>query len=117
MQQIIDSYQRYLETTTPSAHTLQGYTADLAFFARWFEQGRGEDFDPAKLTPRDLLDYKAFLLTVKGFKTATVNRRLSAVSRFLNVSIFARKCTAYVHPNCTTLNGSVMPTTPTLRWV
>jgi site-specific recombinase XerD len=83
MQEIIDSYQRYLATITPSAHTIQGYTADLGFFARWWEQGRGEDFDPANITPRDLLDYKAFLLTVKGFKTATVNRRLSAVSRFL----------------------------------
>ncbi len=64
-----------------SPHTVRAYSHDLAAFARWFEQTTGEDFDPQAVDPRDIQEYKGYLIQ-KGLKPATINRRLIALRRF-----------------------------------
>ena len=83
MTEILDNFTQYLRNTGKAELTVKGYSADLAIFARWFEETRGEEFKPQNITAMDLRDYKSYLLTVKGYKASTVNRRLVAVSRFL----------------------------------
>ena len=62
--------------------TLVNYRSDLLNVARWFEGSRGEPFTAAAITPTDLRDYRAHLMTVEGKKPATVNRRLAALRKF-----------------------------------
>ncbi|KKN21378.1 hypothetical protein LCGC14_0925950 [marine sediment metagenome] len=74
-------YATYLADSGKSPHTLRAYTQDLANFAAWFEQTTGEAFDPQAVNPRDITEYRGFLIT-RGRKPATVNRRLVALQRF-----------------------------------
>jgi site-specific recombinase XerD len=62
--------------------TLASYRTDLAHFVRWFAASTDEAFAPAAVTPTDLRDYRAHLLTVANRAPATVNRRLAALRRF-----------------------------------
>ncbi len=65
-----------------SALTVIGYLADLGKFAEWFLISTSERFAPAAVTPIDIRDYKSHLQTVKGFKPATINRRLAVLRTF-----------------------------------
>lgn len=79
----LNEYQNHLETIGLSNSTVEGYTSDVSLFAKWLKGSRGDEFDPANIVPRDLTDYRSYLLTVKGYKKSTVNRKLSALSSFL----------------------------------
>lgn len=78
---ILDEYREYLEQTGKSANTVKAYTHDVASFAIWFEQTTGEAFEPQAVDPREMTDYRGFLLQ-RDKKPATVNRRLIALRRF-----------------------------------
>jgi integrase/recombinase XerC len=49
---------------------------------RRFEETTGESFGPEAVTALDVHAYKAHLLKEKGYKPATVNRKLSSLSMF-----------------------------------
>jgi site-specific recombinase XerD len=78
---ILDEYRDYLERTGKSASTVKAYTHDVASFATWFEQTTGEGFAPGAVDPREITDYRGFLLQ-RDSSPATVNRRLVAMRRF-----------------------------------
>jgi site-specific recombinase XerD len=78
---VTHQYRDHLTKVGKSPHTVRAYAHDLAAFARWFEQTAGEDFDPQAVDPRDIQEYKGYLIQ-KGWKPATINRRLIALSRF-----------------------------------
>ena len=59
--------------------TIRAYRADLAHLARWFETATGEPFRAAAVTPTDVRDYRAHLVSVERRQPATVNRRLAAL--------------------------------------
>lgn len=65
-----------------SVATQRGYRADLCAFAAWVQQTYGEPFDPARLVREDVRAYRAYLLTVRRCKPATINRKLAALSAF-----------------------------------
>src|SRR5918911_929921 len=65
-----------------SGKTLSGYRSDLTLFARFLEQTTGETFSPTAVTPTDIRDYRAHLLTVEHRRPATINRRLAALRTF-----------------------------------
>jgi site-specific recombinase XerD len=71
-------YRHYLERVGKSAHTVKAYLRDLAAFAHWFEQSRSEDFSAKAVDPRDITEYRGYLLR-RGSKPATVNRRMVAL--------------------------------------
>lgn len=61
-----------------AAATMKAYGFDLKDFAAWCEE-QGTGFLPA--TPRAVADYLTHLATVKGYKAATLQRRISAISQ------------------------------------
>jgi len=65
-----------------SPKTLSSYQSDLSLFARWFTETNREPFSARAVTPTDIRDYKAYLVTVKHQAPATVNRRLAALRKF-----------------------------------
>lgn len=78
----LEQFEHSLVLRDLSANTLKAYIRDLRRFARWFEGTNGEKFAPAAITPIDLREYKAYLLTVQEAKPATINRKLSSISTF-----------------------------------
>jgi site-specific recombinase XerD len=62
--------------------TIKSYLRDLRQFATWFRQTNGEEATPQGITILDARSYKSYLMTVRGYKPATVNRRLASPSRF-----------------------------------
>ena len=61
---------------------IRAYRADLAHIARWFATATDEPFRAAAVTPTDVRDYKAHLVSVERRQPATVNRRLATLRCF-----------------------------------
>ncbi len=80
-------FTTYLHESDRSPLTIQGYTADLSVFARWFEQTNGEACEPQSITPIDIQEYRQFLLTVEQRKASTINRHLASLSVYLDWAI------------------------------
>jgi integrase/recombinase XerC len=75
-------FEAHLTAQDKSAHTIKGYLSDLRRFARWFEQTNGYALSPEGITAIDVRQYRQYLQTVKHYKAATVNRRLSAIRTY-----------------------------------
>ena len=78
---IVVDYREYLEKTGKSVNTIKAYSHDVASFASWFEQTTGDIFAPGIIDPREITDYRGFLLQ-RGSSPATVNRRLVSLRRY-----------------------------------
>jgi len=72
---VVTDYQEYLEQTGKSANTVKAYAHDVGAFVSWFEQTTGDEFAPGIVDPREITDYRGYLLH-RGSSPATVNRRL-----------------------------------------
>jgi integrase/recombinase XerD len=83
----VDQFLTRLAQEEAAAKTVANYKSDLGLFARWFRDTTGEDFAAAAVTPTDLRDYRAFLLTAKRSSPATVNRHLAALKRFFRYAL------------------------------
>jgi site-specific recombinase XerD len=77
-----DEFLARLAQEEAAAKTIANYRSDLSLFARWFRDTVGEEFAAAAVTPTDLREYRAYLLTTKQSSPATVNRHLAALKRF-----------------------------------
>jgi integrase/recombinase XerC len=75
-------FEAHLTAQDKSAHTIKGYLSDLRRFARWFEQTNGYALSPEGITAIDVRQYRQYLQTVKNYKAATINRRLSAIRTY-----------------------------------
>jgi site-specific recombinase XerD len=62
--------------------TRSAYNYDLQKFNQWFEESKGYSLELEKLSAIDLLNYRQFLLNVRGLKPATINRALEALRKF-----------------------------------
>lgn len=65
-----------------SDRTIQHYLSDLQQFATWFEQTNGETFAPQAITALDVVGYRSYMMTIKDYQPATINRKLASLSRF-----------------------------------
>ncbi|MGI9861326.1 tyrosine-type recombinase/integrase [Moorella naiadis] len=74
-------FDDYLNTLRDS--TREAYGEDLADFARWFLATNGRPPAPGQVTSIDLREYQGHMVTVRGLKPATVNRRLAAIRSWL----------------------------------
>ena len=79
---IFQAFAQALEREGRRPLTVASYLSDLQGFAIWFTQTNGEAFAPQGITALDVRSFKSYLITVAGFKPATVNRRLASLSRY-----------------------------------
>jgi integrase/recombinase XerC len=82
-----DKFLEYLFEQAKSESTINQYRRGIAHFVRWLEQTYGEAFDPAAVVPRDVADWKAHQQTVERAAPATINQRLTALSRFFQWAV------------------------------
>ncbi len=78
----INEWLAHLAQQGKSALTIATYRRGLTHFVHWSEQSYGQPFDPAAIIPRDVAEWKARQQTVENAPPATVNARLTALSRY-----------------------------------
>ncbi|WP_322508131.1 tyrosine-type recombinase/integrase [Anaerolinea sp.] len=69
--------------TIPSPKTQEAYRIALEDFSAWYYQTNHEPVQWELLTQQEIKDYIAFLQTVKRYKPASVNVKISAIRAFL----------------------------------
>ncbi len=85
MPSVLDRFAKYLEHSERSPLTIKNYLCDLQAFAQWFtETNNDQKFDPAKITPTDLREYKQWLVVHQGLKPNSTNRKLATLRSFIN---------------------------------
>jgi site-specific recombinase XerD len=85
----IDQFLEELKRQQLAHYTIENYASDLRVFARFFHGSTGEEFHAARVTPTDVRDFKAHLITVEQRSPATVNRRIYALRKFFHWAIAA----------------------------
>lgn len=78
----LGQFTDHLIAAGKSPHTIEAYSRDVKLFSEWFVQTNNRELTPQKITPIDVREYRSYLLTVKNYKPATVNRKLSSISAF-----------------------------------
>ena len=71
----------HLQRQGKSPHTLRAYERGLDHFAHWYQVTYGAIFVPDEVMPRDVRDWKAYQQAVEKASPATVNQRLTAITR------------------------------------
>ena len=79
-----DLIERFLNSNDFTANTRRAFAQDLGKFSHWFTQANKEPFRIGRVTTRDVSDFRDHLRRDKGQATATVNRALVTVRRFLS---------------------------------
>ena len=79
---LLQRFIEYLRSHDRSEQTIRSYSSDLKLFGKWFHETNREELTPQSITPIDLREYRRYLLEDRGFKPATVNRRLASISAF-----------------------------------
>ncbi len=73
----------HLAAQGKSPHTRAAYRRALAHFAQWYEATYDASPQLDDLIPRDIADWQAHQQTAEKARPATINQRLTALSRFL----------------------------------
>ncbi len=85
MPSVFDRFAKYLEHSERSSLTIKNYLCDLQAFAHWLTETNGDKkFDPSKITPTDLREYKQWLVIQQGLKPNSTNRKLATLRSFIN---------------------------------
>jgi len=77
-----DLVRVYIATTDWAPGSRRGFAFDLRKLAAWFVESNKEPFRVARVTTRDVTDFREHLRRDKGLAVATVNRALVMVRRF-----------------------------------
>ncbi len=70
-----------LQRQGKSPHTLRAYERGLKHFAQWYQVTYGAPFVPDEVMPRDVRDWKAYQQAGEKAAPATINQRLTAITR------------------------------------
>ena len=73
---------RFLDAHDFSSNSRRAFTQDLRKFARWFSSANKEPFRIARVTVRDITDFRDDLRRNQGQAVASVNRALVTLWRF-----------------------------------
>ena len=77
---MLTEFTIWLQSRDTAGKSIRAYLSDMRHFMGWFKQATGESFSPADTDWRDLQDWRN--QAEKGFKPATVNRRISSLKTF-----------------------------------
>lgn len=80
----IQAWLDALAQSGKSRDTCGAYRRGIRHFWRWYTQVYQTPFEPNRVMPRDIRDWKAHQQQVDGAAPATVNQRLSAVKQFFH---------------------------------
>lgn len=75
-------FARFLAEHDFSPHTRRAFTHDVRKFARWFSTANSEPLVIARVTTRDVTDFREHLRREKQQAVASVNRNLVTIRRF-----------------------------------
>ena len=75
---------RFLSDNDFSANTRRAFASDLEKFSYWFTQANREPFRSSRITTGDVASFRDHLRRDRNQATATVNRALVAIRRFLS---------------------------------
>jgi integrase/recombinase XerC len=79
----LDRFAAFLEQAERSPLTIKNYLSDLRAFTTWFEEINDDPFEPAKITSTDLREYKRWMVTHRGFRPNSINRKLATLKSFI----------------------------------
>jgi integrase/recombinase XerD len=111
--ELLTRFGQYLRASDKSENTVEAYLRDLRLFGEWFHSSSGEQMTPEGITPIDVKEYKRHLLQAKGYKPATVNRKLASISA---LCAWARKA-GLIEANPTEGIGNVQEMELAPRWL
>jgi len=78
-----DRFYQFLDAHDFSVNSRRAFTLDFRKFAAWFTSANKERFMVARITTRDISDFKDNLRREQGQAVATVNRALVTLRRYL----------------------------------
>jgi site-specific recombinase XerD len=75
-------FLQFLEGNDFRPNTIRAFSNDLRSFMLWFATRNGEAFILARVSSRDIADFKTYQRSEKGLAVATVNRSLATIRKF-----------------------------------
>ena len=76
-------FGQFIEGRDLSPHTVRAFGNDLRKIALWYVAANTEPFEVARVTTRDVVDFREFLHSAKNQAVATVNRALVSIRRYM----------------------------------
>jgi site-specific recombinase XerD len=77
-------FEKMLIKQDLSKQTINGYLYDVRAFLAWLKDFYQDDIEFTKVKTNDLQAYREYLVKVKRYKPASINRRIQAIKRFYN---------------------------------
>lgn len=87
----LTEFVSHLRENDFAENTVNGYQFDLEKFFEWHLESLGEPFELKKLSPLDLINYRQFLLNVRGLRPTTINRRLEALRKLCRWAVQTKR--------------------------
>lgn len=80
----VEKWLKELDDLGKSKHTQQAYRRALSHFIAWHKKTNDMEFEPDKIIPRDIDEWKSEQQTSGKVAPATINQRLVALSSFFD---------------------------------
>jgi len=80
----VEQWLTSLDVQGKSRSTIEAYRRAVCHFAHWSETSYGQMFDVSLIIARDVRDWKSYQQTVEKAAPATINLRLTALTRFFD---------------------------------
>ena len=82
IEELLQFFRKHLLENDKSAGTCETYCINVRLFAEYITETFAENFDPRKISPLDVREYRNYLLNVKNLSVNTVNNRISTLNEF-----------------------------------
>lgn len=77
-------FEKMLIKQDLSKRTINGYLYDVQAFMTWLKDFYQDDIELTNVKTNDLQAYREYLVKIKRYKPASINRRVQALKRFYN---------------------------------
>lgn len=93
----LEKFAKILRKQDLAERTIHGYLYDLRAFKTWVDDFYQQDIDFTQVSSNDIRAYREYLVKIKRYKVASVNRPIQAIKRFYNC-LFKPTRTMKEHP-------------------